>query len=135
MEIKLNFDGYWRDSVKNGVPNESGIYLVYRCKHNVSEGSVALKELLYIGESKEMRDRLAKHERYYDWEAHLNRGEELCYAYTKVGKTERVLGEAALINYHKPPENTEYVDEFPYGSTTVLSSGTCRFIESPITVY
>lgn len=30
----LNFEGYWRDCNKNGLPAYPGIYKVYRCQYD-----------------------------------------------------------------------------------------------------
>ena len=46
------FNGYRRDVNKAGLPTYSGIYFVYRCTFNEEKQTVSLKELLYIGQAK-----------------------------------------------------------------------------------
>lgn len=139
--ISLGFKGYWRECKKNGLPGESGIYCVYRCIHNVPEtdggkSSVALKELLYIGESKNIHDRVRDHDRFEDWKKHLEKGETLCYSYALVGEEDRERAEAALIFHHgeQLPENTEHKDHFGYPATKMVLSGETRFLDTDFTV-
>jgi hypothetical protein len=42
--------------------------------------------------------------------------------------------EAAYIFKHKPPENEEYIDSFPFDQTTVNSSGITRKLNTSFTV-
>lgn len=44
----LNFEGYWRDCNKGGLPTYKGVYLVYRCNYNVQNDTVNLIEIIYI---------------------------------------------------------------------------------------
>ena len=37
----LEFDGYWRDENKGGVPAESGVYCVYACTWSSEAKTVA----------------------------------------------------------------------------------------------
>jgi len=32
----INFDGYWREKAKKGIPSKSGIHCVYTCVYNES---------------------------------------------------------------------------------------------------
>ena len=43
----LNFDGYWRECNKNGLPTYPGIYLVYRSRYNPQNDTVSLVEIIY----------------------------------------------------------------------------------------
>ena len=63
--ISLVFSGYWRDSLKDKLPKESGIYLVYAGTPKPNS-IVDLRQLLYIGESSNVHDRIAEHNRYED---------------------------------------------------------------------
>ena len=45
----LNFEGYWRDCNKGGLPTYKSVYLVYRCNYNVQNDTVNLIEIIYIG--------------------------------------------------------------------------------------
>ena len=62
-EYSLNFQGYWREVNKGGVPSKSGIYLVYRCLYNPEQNTVGLKEILYIGQAEDARKRIVNHDK------------------------------------------------------------------------
>lgn len=118
-----NFDGYWREPNKGGIPSKSGIYCVYECTHNVQEKTVTIHKLIYIGESENVNQRIANHEKQNDWEKHVRQGNELCYSFSEVDSYYRVRVEAAFIYRHQPPVNTEYKDNFPFDKTIVKSEG------------
>ncbi len=132
--INLTFDGYWRDENSAGIPNASGIYLVYTCTRDRQAGQVTLHKLIYIGESDQVRNRIQGHEKRPKWQKHLAPGQELCYSFAPIGNPDRQRAEAALIYHHKPPVNDEYKDSFPFDDTTVISGGKCKFIEPSFTV-
>lgn len=131
----VEFAGYWREPNKSGVPDQSGIYCVYACTHNTQANSVSLRKLIYIGESDNVRSRISNHEKQRDWERHLNAGEQLCYNFGPVATASRVRCEAAMIFKHKPPENAEYVNEFPFDQTTMNLSGKTALLHASFTVY
>ena len=126
--IELKFEGYWLDENKNRIPDCSGIYCVYSCKYNPDTNKVFLKQLLYIGESGNVKLRLQSHERMRDWVDELNPGEKLCYSVAPVVSADRERAEAALIFEHKPPLNTEHKKEFIYPQVKILVSGCSKFL-------
>lgn len=130
----IDFDGYWREPNKGGVPDKSGIYCVYTCTFDQKAKTVSLKKLVYIGESGNVRDRIADHEKQEDWESHLKQDQQLCYSFGAVTAASRERCEAAMIFKHKPPENTEYVDSFPYDQTTMNLSGKTALLNTSFTV-
>lgn len=130
----LDYVGYWLEKDKSSVPNKSGVYTVYRSSYDATKDTVDLKEILYIGESGAVRDRLADHERTEDWKGHLSRGEVLCFNFAQVASSSRERVEAALINRHKPPENVEYVDSFPFHQTIVTTAGKNALLSPRFTV-
>jgi hypothetical protein len=137
--IDLNFDGYWREVNKGGIPDEPGIYGVYVCKYNPPEkegesGTVTLKKLIYIGEAKKVKTRIADHEKWDEWREEVPQGSQICFNFAGVTSPDRERAECALIYYHKPVCNDACKDEFPYEETTVTSKGKHEFIKSPITV-
>ena len=133
--VFLTFNGYYLDVHDPSIPPSSGIYCVYACVGNQWWGPAFPRRLLYIGESANVQYRLENHERYFDWERQLSPSEMLCYSVAEVGDFERRWAEAALINHHKPPCNTEYVHYFPYGVTTIHTSGRNRCLDPVFTVY
>lgn len=133
--IDLSFKGYWREVKKSSVPEVSGVYCVYAATYHGETETVSLRELLYVGESSDVRDRLANHERLKDWKRRLKAGETLCYAVATVNSSDRERAEAAVIYRHKPPCNVEYVNRFPFETTHIETSGRNRFLEAAFTVY
>jgi len=131
----IEFDGYWREPNKSSVPALSGIYCVYACTHNTQANTVSVRKLIYIGESGNVRLRISNHPKQRDWERHLEAGEQLCYNFGAVAAGSRVRCEAAMIFKHKPPENTEYVNEFPFDQTTMNLSGKTALLHTSFTVY
>ena len=130
----ITFDGYWREPNKSGVPAESGVYCVYSCVYNATTKKVSLKKLIYIGEAADVKNRIANHEKLPDWKKHLKSGEELCYSFGGVLSSDRERCEAAMIFKHKPPENTEYVNSFPFDQTTMSLSGKTALLVKKFTV-
>ena len=132
--IAIEFEGYWRDENKGGIPARSGVYVVYDCTHNVSNKTVTIHKLIYIGESGNVNDRVANHEKYRDWLKHVRRGNELCFSFGGVVAADRDRAEAALIFKHKPPENDEYKNSFPFDKTTMSLSGKIALLGTHFTV-
>ncbi len=132
--FSIEFDGYWREPAKSGIPSKSGIYCVYSCVHNVQAKTVTLKKLIYIGESENVNDRIANHEKLSDWNSYLKQGEVLCYSFGPIPSATRVRCEAAMIFKHKPPANTEYVSAFPFDQTTMKLTGNTDLLHTNFTV-
>lgn len=132
--IGIEFDGYWRDVNKGSVPDKSGIYCVYECTHNAPEKTVTLHRLIYIGESEDVRARLANHEKYPDWSRYVRQGNTLCFSFGAVGAVDRERAEAALIVKHNPPVNTEYINAFPFDQTTMALAGEIQSLHANFTV-
>ncbi len=132
--ITIDFDGYWRDENKGGLPAKSGVYCVYECTHNVKDKTVSIHKLIYIGEAEDVKRRVANHEKYREWLKHVRKGNELCFSFGGVEATERARAEAAMIFKHKPPENDEYIDSFPYDRTTMSLSGKIALLSAHFTV-
>ena len=133
--IELKFNGYWRDVNKSGVPDKSGIYVVYTCKHNKEAKTVSLKKLVYIGEAGDVRKRITEeHEKRECWEGELESGEVLCFSFAPASKADRERAEAALIFKKKPKCNDQGKDSFTYDETTVKNTGKHKFISEEFTV-
>lgn len=130
----MKFDGYWRDENKSSVPANSGVYCVYTCTYDAKKKTVSLHKLVYIGEAGNCKSRIASHEKHKLWLKHLKSGQVLCYSFGPVPSADRDRAEAALIFKHKPPENTEYTNSFPFDDTTMSLSGKTKYITSNFTV-
>lgn len=119
MNHVLNFEGYWSIDQTN-VASYSGIYCVYvEATHETNMTSY----LLYIGEARNIGQRILNHERRLDWIASA-RGHSLCFnACYMADDRERQHAEAAMIYHHQPPCNVEFKTHFPYDTITVTTSG------------
>ena len=132
----LDFEGYWREPKISGLPAKSGVYSVYACTYDSTAKTVGLKRLIYIGESENVKDRVAGHEKWPKWRKELKTGEELCFNVALISPaSDRERAEAAMINEHKPVCNTEYVNNFPFDTTTVNTSGDNALMKKQFTVY
>lgn len=134
QSFEVDFDGYWRESKTGGIPSKSGVYCVYECTHNKEEKTVSIHKLIYIGEAGDVKDRIQNHEKWGDWKNHVADGNELCFSFGYVESENRDRVEAALIFKHKPPENTEYIDSFPFDKTIISLSGKTRLLNTYFTV-
>ena len=131
----LNFKGYWSSDNLRYLPDDSGIYCVYRSILNQNRDVHTIVELIDIGESDKVRTRIQNHELSDEWIKHLKIGENLCFSYAEIlPKSDRKRAEAALINRHKPPVNKEYVNNFPFCSTTILTGGQSALLDMYFTV-
>jgi excinuclease UvrABC nuclease subunit len=135
QSYSLQFDGYWLEAGLGNLPAKSGIYGVYACTYDKGQNSVSLRELVYIGEGANVRDRVSGHDRWSAWRAQLKSGEVLCFNAALIGgESDRQRAEAAMIFKHKPRCNTTYVDTFPFDTTTVSTSGKNARMQSSFTV-
>jgi excinuclease UvrABC nuclease subunit len=126
--------GYWTDNRKSGLPKASGVYFVYECFDSTSNESVTIHKLIYIGESDNVKGRVGDHEKTEDWKKHVRSGNTLCFSFTPVDDYYRERVEAAYINHHKPIENKEYVDNFPFPKTHIITTGANILISNSFTV-
>ena len=131
----LTYEGYWLYRDRSSIPNRSGVYSVYACTYDPHANTVSIRMLIYIGESGTVGNRIGDHEKLRDWQKHLLPGERLCFSFAPVATASRERAEAALIYHHKPPENVEYVDNFPFDETTVTTSGRNAELARRFTVY
>lgn len=132
--ITLTFKGYWRERNIDGIPKESGIYVVYECSYNSQTGKVSLKKVIYIGKADDVNDRIANHEKRPVWQRHCGTNNELCFSLAPGISTDRERGEAVLIYKHKPPVNEEYKYNFPFDDTTMSLSGETVLLTTYFTV-
>lgn len=132
-EISLNFKGFLPLHTSY-MPTESGIYIVYRCRHDPVRNTVDLNQIVYIGESENMYSRISSHEKEKKWKEHLQSNEKIFLAYAPILGGSRLLAEAALIYKHKPPVNDEFKYNFPYAVTRVKSYGQTGLLIGDFTI-
>ena len=120
----LTFDGYWREPNISHLSEKSGIYGVYACTHNIDKKTVNIKRLLYIGEAKNVKARVANHNKWKEWKGELRAGEVICLNVAEISpEKDRHRAEAAMIFHHKPTCNIEYTENFPFGLTNITTKG------------
>jgi excinuclease UvrABC nuclease subunit len=131
----LEFEGYWREPNISYLPKRSGVYGVYACTYDESAKTVELKRLLYLGEAANICDRVSTHDQWTRWRRALKVGEQICINAAMVSpEPDRQKAEAAMIFKHKPPCNTEYVDGFPFDTTTITTTGRNALMHNQFTV-
>jgi hypothetical protein len=133
-EFKQQIIGYYRDKNKNGIPEISGIYFVYTGTYHKYNDNVNLDQLIYIGESGDINNRIMNQEKYSEWSSYLKNDQELIFSYTEVDGTYRERLEAAYIYKHQPVVNTECKESFNYDKTRVISSGVTEFLDKDFTL-
>lgn len=132
--FKQEFKGYRRYQNRGGIPKVSGVYCVYRGVYNPKDDTVSLKSLLYIGKAEDINDRLQNHEKLTKWESCLISGEEIIFSYTELPNSDIDRFEAAMIFGHKPPINKDFVNNFPFDTTEIYTSGRNALLKNHFTV-
>jgi excinuclease UvrABC nuclease subunit len=120
-------EGYYRNP--QSLPTHKGVYFVYRATYDAAANTVDLKELIYIGEAENINQRVTGHNRFEDWKKKLRSGEILCWSQCAEAIDRKTL-EAALIFKHKPPLNVEFVNSFPFETTSVALSGATALLQT-----
>lgn len=121
----VTFMGYRRDSNARTLPTSSGIYMIYRCVYNQESNTVDLKELFYIGQAFDLNDEINHHVRREEFLAQAQEGEQICYAYARVDKSELDIIENALIFAQKPRLNTNFKDSYNHENAQFQIEGKC----------
>lgn len=126
--FKLSFKGYWRAEKRDYIPHITGIYLVYRCTYVRSNDSVALSELVYIGQSEDVNRRIQEHCVDPEFVGALHEGETLCFSIAEVNHFDLDIVENALIYAQKPRLNTEGVNHYSYEDVGFDIEGRCSLL-------
>lgn len=127
-EYSINFNGYWVEDKISGIPETSGIYLVYRCV--CAEGGVTLKEILYIGQSKNLQDRINGHDKKVLFKRECKEDEIVCYSVAEVSPRDLDVVENALIFAQKPRLNDKYKERFEYEvPVSFIVEGRCKLLK------
>lgn len=125
----IQFEGYWLERNKKDVPAKSGVYFVYRGKYNQEKNSVDLYDIIYIGQSVNMRERILNHDHIEAFENALNYGETLCYSCAAVDESDLDLVENALIIAQKPRLNEVKQSNLDYSEKRFQVSGRCSLLK------
>lgn len=124
-EYIINFQGYWRELNKSDIPAQSGIYMVYRCTYNRASDTVGLVDIIYIGQSNNVRNRLSNHEKQTEFEKQLASGEELCYSFAPVDIQDLDTVERSLIFAQKPILNENLAETYGGPDAAFKVDGQC----------
>lgn len=130
----IDFEGYWRKSKIESIPDESGIYCFYESKFNIEKRTITLLRLLYIGKSMNVRTRIKMHMNWDNWDSSIREGNEMCFSFAPVDTQNRDRIEAALIYKHKPLLNQKNLVSFEYDKTTIISTGKTALLNTNFTV-
>lgn len=130
--FNLHFDGSWSDSIREELPEYSGVYLVYRGL--LDRGSFLCREIIYIGQAENICARHKKHEKRGQFLAELRPSEVLFYSCAPVAKADLDRVENALVYGIHPKLNDKLTETFPYDTTTVVSDGQCSLLSKQFTV-
>lgn len=113
--------GYWSDETLREMPDDGGIFCVFRAARDPESQEMKVQQLLYVGEHRNVRYGLQHHPDREKWRDTLEPGEELWYSMGLCSHANRERLLAAMIHAHKPRCNgaSEYLDRFPFPETSV----------------
>ncbi|MCR5752138.1 MAG: hypothetical protein K6G91_09250 [Kiritimatiellae bacterium] len=123
----LDFQGYYRRP--EYLLPVAGVYCVYRGIYIEHNNTVSLKQLLYIGQSKNVKEMNSIHENLDEWKAKLGVGEELQYSMATLPEQDLERCGAALIYKNKPSCNQSGVDTFSYRPTLLDIKGCAALLQ------
>lgn len=143
VSFGIAVDGYFTDLTKIDIDDKKGIYFVFAAI--IGERGATLNKLIYIGQGKNLRERLSKHEKYEEFKRKCDKdkGEVLVYYSGKTGAlSSEYLDwcEAAVITeYENRPEgkdliNKQHEDSYGYKTAQVTLSRDpqSRIAEEPL---
>ena len=138
FERKLDFTLCLVGDNINELPEKPGIYCVYIGKRLESKNNEILFQCgmcIYIGESSNVKERALEHQNSRDLLKRLREVKEsvredevLGYTFAYFDEEEEIRKrvQAALINWHKPKCNKEYMDNFPFPETVIKITGKAK---------
>jgi hypothetical protein len=130
----LEFEGYWTEKTKGTIPSLGGIYCVYEGSYGPEKEGVAIRRLIYIGESNDVNQSVSYYKNWDRWRRHVGRGNDLCFSIAPLESTFRRRVKAALVFQHKPPLNQEFKESFPFDGTTISGRGKTALLNTHFTL-
>lgn len=125
----IQFEGYWLEKNKTGIPAKSGVYMVYRSKYDSSSDRVTLLDIIYIGQSENVQSRIVNHDRRNDFQKTLSADETLSYAFAPVSSPDIDVVEKALIISQKPPLNDQIKSNIDFSDKHFQVDGKCALLK------
>ena len=129
---KLTFDGSWSDSIRDELPEYSGVYLVYR--GTLDRGHFLCSEIIYIGQAENIRERHKNHEKRDLFLAKRRANEVIFYSCAPVATSDLNRVENALVYEMRPILNDKLTESFPYPETIIESDGQCSLLNKRFTL-
>ncbi len=143
-EFEIRVKGYYDDISLNDIDEKEGIYFVFTAVTDQNENA-KLSRLIYIGQGKNLRERLSNHEKYEEFKRKCDKdkGEVLVYYSGKTGVlSSEYLDwcEAAVITeYENLPVgkdliNKQHEDSYGYktAQVTLCRDPQSRIAEKPL---
>lgn len=130
----LEFDGYWTEKTKGAMPSLGGIYCVYEGSYDPAKEGVAIRRLIYIGESNDVKASVSHYKNWDRWRRYVGSGNDLCFSIASVESTFRRRVKAALVFQHKPPLNEGFKESFPFDRTTISGRGNIALLNTHFTL-
>ena len=128
----LFFYGEFTDETLDRMPDENGIYIVYKVRYNEIRDEYS-GVLYYIGQSKKVKTRIREHLTDDDFNDALSDGYELWYTYAKVANQNSLDAiENALIYTQQPEKNVKLKDSYNYGPISIIACGYCPLVHKYI---
>ncbi|MCB9233965.1 MAG: GIY-YIG nuclease family protein [Bacteroidia bacterium] len=133
ITLNLYFNGLWSEEYFGRLPDFSGIYAIYEGRF--INGRVQLSHVLYIGQSENIRSRIAFHEKLSEFRENLRPDWKLYLSAAKVYKERaRLRMEAAMIYHFQPIFNVDGSDWFQYGRTHLDIHDTLGLLSGEVVV-
>lgn len=129
VTYRKNFQGYYPDSMVDSLPQESGVYMIYRCVVDRIKRTVDLIELFYIGKATNLHQEVKYHKRRKEFLAQAEEGEEICYSFTLVNLQQYDIIENGLIYMQKPRLNNNLTDSYDHQDAEFHFSGKCDLLD------
>jgi len=129
-QYNVTFKGYRLEKDAAGLPEYSGIYLVYRCVYDKNTDRVSLRELIYIGQAENLKKRLNPHSRLDDFKKECQNNESVCYSYASISLGDLDVVENALVFAQQPRLNIDLKNNYNHDAASFVIEGACSLLNN-----
>jgi hypothetical protein len=127
----IEFDGYWRESNKSGIPSEPGVFCVYECAYK-EDKTLLFYNILFIGQSENINERVMNSEQ---WHGELSPDRQVCFSAAMIpNQRERDIIEACLVSKHSPLFNQNISLPPDLINTRIISNGKTALLNTDFTI-